>query len=1136
MDSLFSGCSAIQRLDLGNFITNSETSMNNMFSGCDSLKKLDISGFNITSYDILNELNKLEFINIYKAKNYDVNDINYISRDLYICQKEKNIQNLNIENKCGYYNIDKRKFDSTNLIIIYFNKNVEYKSGFINGIESRNTIDFLVNDDKIDINEPLSIHKGKKIEIYVNKETISLKSFFDSDLDPNMLYLKSIDFTFFDSSKITNMENLFKGCSELEEIDFTNFNTSLVSSMGLMFSGCSKLKELDISFFDTSSLIDMHDMFYGCKQLKVIDLYGINMKKVITAFNIFKNNGNLKYINLLNVKDSYINITESMINRKDDLIVCQNDNIIINTKATYKCCYYNTENGKCESDHYMILFYKNEVLYKSGFSFGTNNNANVEFRDNLDFLVINRKKIQKNESLYIKPHEKVELYFSYNISTLDNYFSLNYDDNAKNIGKIELLAFISSTIINMSHLFERWNSLEPINLNDFNYSSVKDTSYMFSECSLESIDLSKLETPQVEDISHIFEGCSSLKYVNLSNLKTEKVEDMSYMFSECAFLESIDLSNFSTPNVLNMTKMFYKNEKLVYLNLSTFNTDKVKDMSYIFYDMKSLKYLDISNFNMGECISFNDMFSNISNIRFINIINLNNDKIISKTFNKRNDFFYVCESFTIIDNINAYNCCEYNMENEQCGEILLTTIVTTIPKSFLTTTFNTIKTTFPILASTIINTIPEIINNTIPTTIVDTLTKEPTSITENIATITPKTTVEEDFPSSIEKTNKGTNIQTSENEQPLSTIKVDNKTENITVSSSTISSNNLQSTIINTTFNTEKTESTIPEIIKYTTYIDETIKEITKNEVTNVVLLGFSQLRLFSSYFSFYMHLISNTNLSYINQILFPMTIIYNRNRRRLLKESQVNCTLDLFKSGSQYKYFCRVEEETNNIKEVKMVPDFDFVTQENVIMSGISPIAKMFMNNMIKLTNDDKYCKAIENSLVYILNNSKIYNYEKLVFDIKGVIIDPQPKLSNKNVILMINSENEERPEIQIQCNISNITRNNYILHCKGNETFKGQLQSAISFVDDKEILVLNFADINDSFISIENPQSYKKDYLKNHSDSLGAGAIAGIIISIIVVLALVIFLIFFLIKKNKKIIHDLDQSSIKQLDSSKN
>ena len=64
MNFLFSGCSSLQKLDLNNFIINSETSMENIFSGCDNLKYLDISGFNINSYDILNGLNKLEFINI----------------------------------------------------------------------------------------------------------------------------------------------------------------------------------------------------------------------------------------------------------------------------------------------------------------------------------------------------------------------------------------------------------------------------------------------------------------------------------------------------------------------------------------------------------------------------------------------------------------------------------------------------------------------------------------------------------------------------------------------------------------------------------------------------------------------------------------------------------------------------------------------------------------------------------------------------------------------------------------------------------------------------------------------------------------------------------------------------------------
>ena len=150
----------------------------------------------------------------------------------------------------------------------------------------------------------------------------------------------------------------------MKEIDFNNFNTSLVINMGSMFSGCSNLIELDLSLFDTSSIIDMHDMFNGCSQLKLIDLYNTKMDKIITAYNLFKNNDNLKYINLLKVRDSYTNITESEINKKDDLIVCQNDNIIINTNAIYKCCYFHTENDVCESEHYIILYYQNETIYK----------------------------------------------------------------------------------------------------------------------------------------------------------------------------------------------------------------------------------------------------------------------------------------------------------------------------------------------------------------------------------------------------------------------------------------------------------------------------------------------------------------------------------------------------------------------------------------------------------------------------------------------------------------------------------------------------------------------------------------------------------------------------------------------------
>ena len=201
-------CHYLTKVDLSNFILNPETNTNELLSCLANIKYLDLSGTNLNSYPFLDSptLNQLEFLNLYKAKNYDIKFIKKYSPNLMVCQKEKSA-----DNKCGYYNVNTKKFDSTNLIIIYFNINVEYKNGFACGIESRNNIEFLaINSDKIDPNQSFSINKGKKIEIYLKEETTSLQSFFDSNLDHNMLYIKSIDFTLFDSSKVVNMENLFR--------------------------------------------------------------------------------------------------------------------------------------------------------------------------------------------------------------------------------------------------------------------------------------------------------------------------------------------------------------------------------------------------------------------------------------------------------------------------------------------------------------------------------------------------------------------------------------------------------------------------------------------------------------------------------------------------------------------------------------------------------------------------------------------------------------------------------------------------------------------------------------------------------------------------------------------------------------
>ena len=46
----------------------------------------------------------------------------------------------------------------------------------------------------------------------------------------------------------------------------------------------------------------------------------------------------------------------------------------------------------------------------------------------------------------------------------------------------------------------------------------------------------------------MFDGCQSLQKINVSNFDTSNVSDMSYMFSSCKSLTSIDVSHFNTKN------------------------------------------------------------------------------------------------------------------------------------------------------------------------------------------------------------------------------------------------------------------------------------------------------------------------------------------------------------------------------------------------------------------------------------------------------------------------------------------------------------------------------------------------------------------------------------------------------------
>ena len=111
----------------------------------------------------------------------------------------------------------------------------------------------------------------------------------------------NINLSGIDTSLVTNMSGMFRGCEGLTEVvldtekdangKFVHFNTANVTDMSYMF--CSKtiesgnikptamsLASVDVSGLNTSSVTNMSYMFYMCYQLAELDVSGFNTANV----------------------------------------------------------------------------------------------------------------------------------------------------------------------------------------------------------------------------------------------------------------------------------------------------------------------------------------------------------------------------------------------------------------------------------------------------------------------------------------------------------------------------------------------------------------------------------------------------------------------------------------------------------------------------------------------------------------------------------------------------------------------------------------------------------------------------------------------------------------------------------------
>lgn len=127
---------------------------------------------------------------------------------------------------------------------------------------------------------------------------------------------------YLNTSNVTDMEEMFFGCKELQELNVSNFRTGSVTNMSSMFNTCTALRNIDVTNFNTSSVTNMSSMFFYCFGLEELDLTSFQTRNVTDMTMMFGFCPALTtiYVNEENWNTVYVSASNNMFQECQKLV------------------------------------------------------------------------------------------------------------------------------------------------------------------------------------------------------------------------------------------------------------------------------------------------------------------------------------------------------------------------------------------------------------------------------------------------------------------------------------------------------------------------------------------------------------------------------------------------------------------------------------------------------------------------------------------------------------------------------------------------------------------------------------------------------------------------------------------------
>ena len=601
LESFFHYCKKLQEVNIDDWNLNGSYNCNFMFAYCEELTAIKKNGEVVESFG-----DTFTPTSTWGMFGY--------------CDKLETIPSVNM------YNVTNANYMFSNCL------SVEYITLTSNWINIETTENMFEDCGKL---KRIKLNTGNFAS---NSNWTSAQQMFDGctslEEDPlNDSYMKT--------NRLQNVLGMYRNCKSLRLINLFNSSYWRFTDLTLIancFAGCENLNEIHLSnlSYVSSYITNLYNLFNGCSNLSYVGLDGWTLENVENYDNMFNECWNLYWINLDSANCETLDVIKNALNNAglNERTEIQNapncgsvqtsDRFILQVKPfntsnieyydEYNNGYVRSFNDDCQDEFIWSESYEDFKMYAGFDIYGLNINnceniISIPYIDTLRTLGVHYNNCEyMNLSMSnLNDLTSISIYANDNLTHLDlsNWQTVNIisseiysNDNLKTIKMLncsdEAKQFVQENIIDNNGLndciiitednnhyitttsessesniklnYNNYTLYSPVtNIQDFGYSDLNgvEIEQMFESNLLNSV----LNLPSLNgayNYKSLFKYCTNLRYIDLSSfdLNWNDSADVDYIFYECNNLIWVNLSNINFTNTDNVYNIFDRCESL----------------------------------------------------------------------------------------------------------------------------------------------------------------------------------------------------------------------------------------------------------------------------------------------------------------------------------------------------------------------------------------------------------------------------------------------------------------------------------------------------------------------------------------------------------------------------------------------